>query len=98
MGYRYKKVNKPDARKIFYNGLSVVMIPCKCSIESKDTPKKEMNMFCGDEDTLTMMNRFDREVMYFEDEKCNAVNGYYAHFYITEEDYEQYRLCSMMSE
>lgn len=94
----YKKVNKPTARKLYYEGISIYLIPCKVSEVCLDDTQKTwvkpciINMFTTDESE----NKFDRAVNNFEYYNCNAELGYYARYYVTEEDLEKSSMCDLM--
>lgn len=89
------RVKKPLARKMYYSGHTITVVPCKCGVDN-EVAKVELSMFCGDTDPLTLANRFDTTVRLFEWHNCNAELGYYAHYYITEEAMEQYNICQSM--
>ena len=42
------------------------------------------------------MNKFDRTVSAFEYYNCNAELGYYSAYYVTEQDYDSYKMCNIM--
>ena len=96
------RIKKPLARKMYYCGHTVVIVPCKCGVDNQIARaeldmQKDLN--CGDEDSVTITNRFDRVVREFEYYNCNAETGYYTHYYVTEDAMEQYKMClSMCSE
>ena len=90
------RIKKPLARKMYYSGHTITVVPCKCGV-SNIVAKAELSMFCGDDsDPLTMANRLDRTVIEFEHYNCNSETGYYSHYYVTEEDMEQYNMCQSM--
>ena len=90
------RINKPLARRMFYSGHNITVVPCKCGVDN-EIAKAEVSMFCGGEDDpLTLTVRFDSFVRDFEFYNCNKDTGYYSHFYVTEEDMEQYNLCQSM--
>ena len=93
----YKKVNKPTARKMYNSGLSVFLLPCKCRFPDSDSQFSwvlpiEINMFTTEESE----NKFDRSVNSFEYYNCNAELGYYASYYVTEQDYSSYKMCDLV--
>ena len=90
------RIKKPLARKMYYSGHTITVVPCKCGVNNK-VLKAELSIFCGDDtDPLTIANRFDRTVREFEHYNCNAETGYYSHYYVTEEAMEEYNMCQSM--
>ena len=93
------RIKKPLARKMYYSGHTITIVPCKCGVNNT-VAKAELDMQkdinCGDEDVLTISNRFDRVVREFEWYNCNKDTGYYAHYYVTEDSMEQYNMCLSM--
>lgn len=67
--------NKGTARKLFREGMTIYLFPCKANIDSPwwngGVPISQK-----DEDT------FDHLVNNFEWYNCNAEVGYYAHYYV----------------
>lgn len=93
----YKKVNKATARKMYNNGITIFLLPCKvrdCFADGSHEWLKpcEISLFTSEESE----NKFDRKVNAFEYYNCNAELGYYAHFFVTEEDVEKYKMCSLL--
>ena len=65
------RINKPLARKMFYSGHNIIVVPCKCGVDN-EIAKAEVSMFCGGEDDpLTLTLRFDSFVRDFEFYNCN---------------------------
>ena len=94
----YKKINKPTARKMYNHGLPIYLVPCKCRFiepESNEkgwvTPVNISILECNE-----TMNKFDRTVSAFEYYNCNAELGYYSAYYVTELDYDSYKMCNIM--
>ena len=93
----YKKVNKPIARKLYNNGITVYLLPCKVS-ETALTSKNswvnpvEISLFT----CAHSANKFDRTVNEYEYYNCNAELGYYASYYVTEEDLASHEMCEVM--
>ena len=89
------RIKKPLARKMYYSGYTITVVPCNCGVDNI-VAKNNMNYLsdlkCGDD----MTNRFDRVVYEFEYYNCNAETGYYTHYYVTEEAMEQYNMCESM--
>ena len=96
----YKRVNKPEARKLYNNGVSIFLIPCKCSFTPPEEKTGmvvyifpiEISIFTCDTDA----NKFDRTVRDFEWKYCNAECGYYSHYYVRESDIENQKMCDIM--
>ena len=89
------RIKKPLARKMYYSGHTITVVPCKCGVDNF-VAKTYMNYLldskCGDD----MTNRFDRVVREFEYYNCNSETGYYASYYVTEDAMEQYEMCQSM--
>lgn len=83
------KINKPTARKMFRQGFSIFLLPCKVRKDNGFINLLEINSFIS-------VDTFDRTVMDFEFYNCNAELGYYAHYYVAKEDLEKYELCKIM--
>ena len=96
----YKKVNRPTARKMYNEGITIHLIPCKVSANVLAGVPHDFDWLRPIEISLLSSlfdeNRFDRDVKAFEYSKCCAGLGYYAHFLVREEDYEIYQMCKMM--
>lgn len=95
---KYEKVNKPLARKMYNNGLTIILVPCKCAVDNK-VARAEISMLnCDDTDpiTFTLANGFESRVREFEYYNCNKDTGYYASYYVSDKDYESYEMCQMM--
>lgn len=93
----YKKVNKPTARKLYNNGLTIYLLPCKVSdtaLTSKNSwvSPVEISLFA----CAHSANKFDRTVNEYEYYNCNAELGYYASYYVTEEDLASHEMCEVM--
>lgn len=89
------RIKKPLARKMYYSGHTITVVPCKCGVDNI-VAKTDMNYLldskCGDD----MTNRFDRVVREFEYYNCNKETGYYVSYYVTEDAMEQYEMCQSM--
>ena len=89
------RIKKPLARKMYYSGHTITVVPCKCGVDNI-VAKTDMNYLldskCGDD----MTNRFDRVVREFEYYNCNSETGYYVSYYVTEDAMEQYEMCQSM--
>lgn len=93
----YKRINKPTARKMYNNGITIKLLPCKVSerVFSNDNSwlkPIDISLFTCTHDA----NKFDRSVDDFEYYNCNAELGYYSHYYVSEEDYNKYKMCNIM--
>lgn len=91
----YKRINKPTARRMYYQGYDIKLLPCKVSDSvvtgvphDYDWIKPvEINISSCTEDA----NKFDRSVNAYEYYNCNAELGYYSHYFVSEEDYNKYK-------
>ena len=93
----YERVNKPTARKMYNHGCSIFLLPCKANFkvaleEGSPVPVVSISLLDSDSD----INRFDRAVNTYEYYNCNAELGYYAHYYVTQEDLQSYNMCKLM--
>ena len=88
----YKRVNKPTARRMFNKGYNIKLIPCKVSYVAIYTEGNEWftPITICITDSKEDSNKFDRAVNEYEYYNCNAELGYYAHYYVSEEDYAKY--------
>ena len=96
---RYKRINKPTARKMYYNGIKIKLLPCNVSevALNEDTTfwvkPVEISLFTSNYSE----NKFDREVnSYIYYNANNQELGYYAHYYVSEEEYDKYLMCNQM--
>lgn len=92
------RIKKPLARKMFYSGYSIVVVPRKYRPDN-DVSRAEFNLTecCSDMDFLTLSSLLDRRVNEFEYYNCtDNSTGKTAAFYVTEEDMEKYKLCNLM--
>lgn len=88
----YKRVNKPTARKMFNHGCSILLLPCKVKFENEWIRPYSMSLMTSEETE----NRFDRAVRTYEYFNCNAELGYYASYYVSEEELDKYKMCQLM--
>ena len=90
----YKRINKPTARRMFRKGYSIQLLPCKVSDSVLTKVPHDYDWIKPIEISLDTCkhetNHFDRTVNEFEYYNCNAELGYYAHYYVSEEDYKKY--------
>lgn len=88
----YKRVNKPTARKMYNCGITILLLPCKVRFDNEWVKPYSMSLMTSEETE----NRFDRAVNTYEYYNCNAELGYYASYYVTEEDLDKYKMCLLM--
>ena len=95
---KFNKVNKPTARKLYNCGVTIYLLPCKVSEVALQTGGNmwvspvEISLLTCKHDA----NKFDRSVNDFEYYNCNAELGYYASYYVTEEDIASHEMCELM--
>ncbi len=90
------RIKKPLARKMFYSGYSIVVVPRKYRPDN-DVSRAELNLieWCGS--VLTLNSLFDKLVSEFEYYNCtDSSTGKTAAFYVTEKDMEKYKLRNLM--
>ena len=93
----YKRITKPNARKMYNHGCDILLLPCKVSntaIQDKSPWIKPVTiniLNCEHE-----VNKFDRTINDYEYYNCNAELGYYAHYFVSEEELEKYNMCQLM--
>lgn len=81
------RVNRPTARKMFKAGFSVYVVPCKVELDNNWSPYADI----WNKTTLKdKINAFDRAVIDYKYNVCNAYEGYYPHYYVLKEDYTKY--------
>lgn len=95
-----KRVSKPIARKMFYAGYDVRLLPCKVNDRcARDDAVRgyfwvsyfEVNLATVEERDYGKENKFDRMVNSYEYHNCNAELGYYAHYFVDENDYKKFK-------
>ena len=88
MTYHYKKVTKPTARKLFNSGCDIFLLPSKVNafmvFDNNDKGFIQPVVISYKEDGGE--NQFDRTVNEFEYYNCNSEMGYYAHYFIKEQE------------
>lgn len=88
----FKRVNKPTARKLYNKGCNIWLLPCKVNEgalqDLNQWIKPHIISISSSEDNI---NQFDRAVNSYEYYNCNAELGYYSHYYVSEEDYKQFK-------
>lgn len=91
----YEKISKPTARKMYNMGYNILLLPCKVS-DSVVTgvphdydwlQPTTINIHACEQEA----NKFDRTVNEFEYYNCNADLGYYAHYFVSTEDFIKYK-------
>lgn len=91
----YNRINKPTARRMFNKGYCVQLLPCKVNENILQIPEDNLGWLKPTEISLSTSNHeanhFDRTVNEYEYYNCNAELGYYAHYYVSEEDYNKYK-------
>lgn len=88
----YKKVNKATARKMYNMGCSIMLLPCKVRFDNEWIRPYSMSLMTSEETE----NRFDRAVRIYECANCNAELGYYASYYVSETELDNYKMCQLM--
>lgn len=81
----YKRVTKPIARKMFREGCSIMLLPCNSYIDFNNPWVKPVTI--NIKDCKHEANKFDRTVNEYEYYNCNAELGYYAHYFVSIEDF-----------
>ena len=94
----FKRVTKPIARKMFNSGITIYVLPCKVKETALDCQSWIQPAIFDITSTQldSLYNKFDRAVNEYEFHNCNAEVGYYAHYYVTEEDMEKYEMCNIL--
>ena len=95
----YRRVTKPTARRMYLSGCEIMLLPCKVGsvhLEDNSNPWVVRPVTISLATCPHDANRFDRSVNDFEYYNCNAELGYYAHYFVTEEEFEKYNMCKLM--
>ena len=93
----YKRVNKALARKMFNSGCEILLLPCKVRDDVVNGGNPWIKPI-----TISIFNsefeenKFDRSVIRYEHYNCNAEVGYYSHYFVSEQDFENYNMCKIM--
>lgn len=82
-----KLPRKEYARKMYYEGYDVYLLPCKMRKDNAWVLPFKITKY----DSTEKYNRFDRTVDSYVFYNCNAELGYYPHYYVDEKDYEEFR-------
>ena len=77
---------------MYNHGCSILLLPCKVRFENEWIKPYSMSLMTSEEES----NRFDRAVRTYEHFNCNAELGYYAHYFVSEEDFNSYNMCKLM--
>ena len=88
----YNKINKPTARKMYNLGCSIMLLPCKVRLDNEWVKPTTISLFDSEYD----INEFNRAVNDYEYYNCNAELGYYAHYYVSDEELAKYEMCNLM--
>ena len=82
---KYTRISKATARKLFLDGKTIAIVPCKCDPDNKFFPAFTANRRDKEEfviDEIGMKNYFDNMVNSFEYYNCQYnETGKYAAFY-----------------
>ena len=84
MSCEYIKVTRPKANRLFNEGVTLYLLPCKCSRVCL-TEKCGISPITIQKD-LDTGRTFEKLVNSFEYYNCNREVGYYTHFYYLCED------------
>lgn len=84
----FKRVNKPEARKLFNKGETLYLVPCKLDGVRMFYYPVDKESYA---EAFNNMNVFDRLVAQFEFHNCFAEVGYYAHYYVKVGDSDEKR-------
>ena len=88
----YKRVNKPTARKMYNQGCSILLLPCKVNDSAVNGSSAWVKPVTINLSTCTHdANKFDRSVNDYEYYNCNAELGYYSHYFVSEDDYKKFK-------
>lgn len=74
------RVNKATARKMYRSGCEIHLLPCKVRLKNEWVSPIAISL-------ETHKVTFDRVVNQYEYYNCNKDLGYYAHYYVTEDEY-----------
>ena len=89
----YKRVTKPNARKMYRMGCNILLLPCKVndSVVDGSHPWVKPVTINSSGCKYDAINKFDRSVNEYEYYNCNTELGYYAHYFVSEEDYNKFK-------
>jgi hypothetical protein len=89
-----RRINKRLARRLYDEGKIIHVLPCKASIGSAwfgiGAELNKNDRECTDLYPYNPAD-FDKRIVYFEVYNCNHELGYYAAYYIKNEDHPDYR-------
>ena len=84
----YKKITKPIARKLFNSGYDIFLLPSKVNafmVFDRNYKGFIVPVVISYKEDRGE-NQFDRTVSEFEYYNCNSEMGYYAHYFIKEQE------------
>lgn len=92
----YRRITKPIARKMYNEGYDIKLLPCNVSDTFMSGNHKHSFLWVipsaiNIKDCDYDVNKFDRTVTDYEYYNCNAELGYYAHYFVTTDDYFKYK-------
>lgn len=85
----YIRVNKAKARHLYNCGVTISLLPCNVPYLVGATNMWVSPVEISRETSPHTQNHFDRTVNEFECLTCCAQLGYYAHYYVDKEKYEE---------
>ena len=84
----YKRIGKATARKCFREGCDILLLPCKVNDSAIDGSHPWVKPITINIETCKHIDsKFDMSVYDYEYYNCNAELGYYAHYFISIDDY-----------
>lgn len=83
------RVNKATARKMYRSGCEIHLLPCKVRLNKVWVSPISISLESHND-------TFDRVVNQYEYYNCNAELGYYAHYYVTQQEIDNYKMCQLM--
>lgn len=93
----FKRVTKPIARKMFYSGITIYVLPCKVNESALNCNGFiQPAIFDITRNAIGQENKFDRLVNEYIYYNCNSELGYYPHYFVTETDFASYQMCNVM--
>lgn len=87
----YKRLGKPIARKLYNQGCDVLLLPCKVKDSAvKGTSPWVKPVTINIKNCQHDANKFDRTVHEYVYYNCNSEMGYYPHYFVSEDDYNNF--------
>lgn len=77
---RFKRVSKPQARKLYMGGEKVLILPCKTRLDNNYFEPSIMNIYTCKRNRIEV--NFNRDVETYEYYNCNTELGKYAQFFV----------------